>query len=190
MRHPLIAGIRRRCPACKYPTCRVVQKDGIEPSGECKFALLQVSACGSSSEPPGGENCLLIVRRNRNRRRAACGASFRTLLKPICAYPHIRICPAKHWQGGQDLHLRCEPYNTHPTQPPRAAGLSRLSVGVSLPSRDRLSVCQRRFVPQPIVIIVNRAFPPSIRRDRRSCFFGDKSPWRCRRLPPWRCRRL
>ena len=61
-----------------------------------------------------------------------------------------------------------------PTQPPRAAGLSRLSVGVSLPSRARLSVCQRRFVPQPIVIIVNRAFPPSIRRDRRSSFYMDK----------------
>ena len=94
------------------------------------------------------------------------------------------------WWGGQDLHLRCERLNTHTTQPPRAAGLSRLSVGVSLPSRDRLSVCQRRFVPQPVVIIFNRAFPPSIQRDRRSYFFGDKPPWICRRLSPWHFRRL
>lgn len=62
------------------------------------------------------------------------------------------------------LRQRCA--RLRPTKPPHAAGLSRLSVGVSLPSRARLSVCQRRFVPQPVVIIVNRAFPPSIRRGK------------------------
>lgn len=62
------------------------------------------------------------------------------------------------------LRQRCA--RLRPTKPPHAAGLSRLSVGVSLPSCDRLFVCQRRFVPQPIAIIVNRAFPPSIRRGK------------------------
>ena len=71
---PAYSGIRRRCPACKYPTCRVVGREGFAPSAEmCTTPPYSAAPCCRSL--PAVRGCLAPIARPSFRVQAAFRAA-------------------------------------------------------------------------------------------------------------------